>query len=175
MAIAASCFFGLLVAALVLRCKYKRSPLNLKYFCALILGLVDLSLDISFVVTCFSPLAYNNIYAANTAIGYSSLIFLAVPLAVNFGFVLHTIRSLMCVEANREKITGNLIIYSVVSLLSVLNTELLNVVRTDLLGVFNLEVPPSVGTGMQYSGLITNLLEDVPQLIIQTYMLSLTG
>jgi hypothetical protein len=129
-------------------------------------GLLDIFSDITFVSRCFSGLPYYSIY---TQVKIPALVFLVLPLLANSAFVTKFVVSLMSEEHNRLKITQNMTWLSLISLLSILDTELLGIFGSFITAspITCLALADDTKLRLKYSGLIRTFLEDLPQFCIQ--------
>jgi hypothetical protein len=132
-------------------------------------GLLDLSSDITFVSRCFSTQPY---YSTYSQVKTPALVFLVTPLLANSVFVVRFVVSLMNVEANQLVISQNLTFVSIISLLSILHTELLGAFGSFITAhpITCLTLSETTKLRLKYSGLISNLLEDLPQFCIQVFV-----
>mmetsp|Transcript_23121 Transcript_23121/g.45685 ORF Transcript_23121/g.45685 Transcript_23121/m.45685 type:complete len:756 (-) Transcript_23121:170-2437(-) len=152
--------------------KQTGSSVALKLFAKIVLGLMDFSTDLLFLAKCFSSAVYLDLYHQVRAV---ALVFLVLPWLVNVAFVYTVITRASNNPTSRQALTNNWTLSAIVCMLSTFHTEILNVFSCGFLGKASFSIDLQCAGILNYSGLITNVLEDLPQLVIQSFVLSSSG
>ena len=158
------------------KCRYKNRLKQFDVFAHTILAITDFGLDISFVTRCWSSLPYLEVY---NAVKVPATIFLVLPWLANAFVVLKLLsrmvkNSQMIGNVDLSKHRGLL---SAVAVLATLHSPSLGILGCNVLGVrlFSFTFDPTTHAALRISGLTSNVLEDLPQLVIQVSVLSSAG
>lgn len=138
-----------------------------------VLSINNFSLDMAFLSRCFSGLAY---YAVFATVRQYWLVFTLLPIVVNGVFVVNFVLQLIQDDQDRKIVTENFKFVSVIGLLGLLNTELLSLFycRAYSFEIFRLRAT-ALKHKLEYGGLLSIILGDLPQLVIQGYLQQLSG
>ena len=146
-----------------LRRKYPKAD-NTVIF-GLFLTVVDLVGDVLFLDS----------QAGNPTIFAALAVFLVVPMAVNCGFLVFILYTMLKYQPDmRTWLQNNVVVAAGVFVLSVTNIEAMQVLSSGLLNKQSFLAPfsPQNRHHMMIGGFLGHLLEDIPQLCIQSYVAS---
>ena len=160
--------------ALFARWKYQTGLKKFMIFYTVVMSFMDFSSDVVFVLRCFSPMEYNAIYRP---VKITALFFLVLPVVVNIPVVMWFIFQIAKEETTGVVMEANVLSTFAVGLLSIINPELLNFFNSKVFGkaIVNLELQASIEDKLKYVGLLTNVLEDIPQFGMQAYVIAVSG
>jgi hypothetical protein len=175
--VTALAIFALTALVVFMRLKYQK-PVT-AYLCLVvpIMSFMDFALDGLFVARCFGTEPYHSAYVSVQSV---ALLFLVLAPAINCFLVTVTAYGLFSDEPIRKVMdsdTADKSIFAAVALVSVFNGESMNILKSGVsdAGVFNLKLPESINDRLKYVGLVSIFFEDFPQLVIQSYILNMTG
>ncbi|KAK3267610.1 hypothetical protein CYMTET_23846, partial [Cymbomonas tetramitiformis] len=136
-----------------------------------LLALVDIISDILYIHTDLSE-------GAEEIRGcyYAAVIFLVLSMLANAAVMTHfLVHEMRTNQEMHEWVAANTSIAALIFFLAFTNVEVFTVVSSHTLPFLNAKLPPQQQTRVQMLGLVTNLLEDVPQAVILVFANSLTG
>ncbi|KAK3273338.1 hypothetical protein CYMTET_18415 [Cymbomonas tetramitiformis] len=150
--------------------RYRAGTNHLALFITL-LALVDIISDILYIHTDLSE-------GAEEIRGcyYAAVIFLVLSMLANAAVMTHfLVHEMRTNQEIHEWVAANTSIAALIFFLAFTNVEVFTVVSSRTLPFLNAKLPPQQQTRVQMLGLVTNLLEDVPQAVILVFANSLTG
>ena len=114
-------------------------------------------------------------YSVFKQVGAWALVFLLAPILLNTFTSSWLLNRSLQNNETFEAMKENPLAVVVVVLFSVLNTEALSFLGSGALPMFSIKLPKDVQERLMVTGLISNIFEDFPQLIIQVYVFVRTG
>eukprot|EP00854_Cymbomonas_tetramitiformis_P000665 gene665-1118_t len=150
--------------------RYRAGTNHLAVFITL-LALADIISDILYI--------HSDLSEGNEEIQgcyYAAVMFLVLSTIANAAVIIHFLIHEM--RNNRdmyEWVAENTSVAALIFFLAFTNVEVFTVVSCRALPFLNAKLPPQQETRVQMLGLVTNLLEDVPQAVILVFANSLTG
>eukprot|EP00854_Cymbomonas_tetramitiformis_P028146 gene28146-34842_t len=107
---------------------------------------------------------------------YAAVIFLVLSMLANAAVMTHfLVHELRTNQEMHEWVAANTSLATFICFLAFTNVEVFTVASSRTLPFLNAKLPPQQETRVQMLGLVTNLLEDVPQAVILVFANSLTG
>eukprot|EP00854_Cymbomonas_tetramitiformis_P013261 gene13261-15669_t len=150
--------------------RYRAGTNHLALFITL-LALVDIISDIIYIHTDLS-----NGDEEIRGCYYAAVVFLVLSMLANAAVMTHfLIHEMRTNQEMHEWVAANTSIAALIFFLAFTNVEVFTVVSSRTLPFLDAKLPPQQETRVQMLGLVTNLLEDVPQAVILVFANSLTG
>jgi len=158
----------LLVAMVIFaKVKHNTSPILFKPCFHLVLATVDFSMDSIFVDRCWSGLNY---YSVFSQVRIPALIFLTLPILLNIFISGGLLNRALQNDDTRAAMKENPLPVVILFLFSFLHTEALSFLGSSALPVLNIPLSKEVKERLAVTGLVNNIFEDIPQLVIQVFV-----